>query len=179
MPPSPPERCRCANGPSAPQRRPGAMRDGDFDVGNGSSSDVDEVEHLSPKGRLETICNVPLEFSAQADRLLADRSIEGHRPIDHRIGGFLAADDLQERNQMGRIERLAEHDPLGKARIRLHWGHWQARRTRRRDNIGWQYWIEPVKQVFFDIRSLRPVLLHEIATDGRFFEVRVKDESFQ
>src|SRR5258705_12391743 len=102
----------------------GAMADRDFDVGAGCCSEVHEMEHLSLKGRLETVCNVPLEFSAQADRLLADRSVEGHRPIDHRIGGFLAADYLHERNQMGRIEWMAEHDPLGKARIRLHWGHW-------------------------------------------------------
>jgi branched-chain amino acid transport system permease protein len=66
----------------------GAMRDRDFDVCHGRSSDVHEVEHLSPKGRLEMICNVPLEFSAQADRLLADRSVEGHRTIDHRIAGI-------------------------------------------------------------------------------------------
>src|SRR5260370_28252965 len=100
----------------------GAMRDRDFDVGDGRSSDVHEMEHLSPKGRLETICNVPLEFSAQADRLLADRSVEVHRPIDHLIGGFLAAHYLHERNQICRIEVIAEHHPLGEARMHLHWG---------------------------------------------------------
>ena len=47
----------------------GAMRDRDFDVGDSRSSDIDEVEDLPPERCLQAICNVPPQFTAQADRL--------------------------------------------------------------------------------------------------------------
>ena len=98
MPPSPPKGVEC-KWTSAPQRRPGPCA-----IATSMSATV-----AAPMStRWNTSSKAPLgddlqcaRVSAQADWLLADRSIEGHRPIDHHIGGFIAADDLHEETRVG------------------------------------------------------------------------------
>ncbi len=47
------------------------------------------------------------------NRLLADSGVEGERPLDSRGAGFLAADHLDQRHQMRRIERVADDAEFG------------------------------------------------------------------
>ena len=69
-----------------------------------------------PASRLATC---PVISLLQADRVLADLAVKRHRGIQRRLRRGCAADDLDQRDQMRRVERVAEHDALWDAGNRI------------------------------------------------------------
>ena len=96
-----------------PQRRPGPQHsalstsvDADDVVG-------DKVIDLARQRRLQAIGDMAGDFLAQTDGLLAQARVEFRGAPNGRFRGLRAADDLDERNQVRRIERMADDAALG------------------------------------------------------------------
>ena len=53
------------------------------------------------------------QLLAQPDRPLADRRVEGEGLLDGRIAGLLPRHDLDERDEVRRVERVPDQHPLG------------------------------------------------------------------
>ena len=62
-----------------------------------------------------------------ADRVLADVVVKPQRPVDQRRVGVGAADNLDQGNQMRRVERMADDEAGGVAETGLHLAHDQSR----------------------------------------------------
>ncbi len=84
----------------------GAVSDRRVDILNRRDAPLHEVESLAPQRRLKTIGDMALDFAPDANRLLADRLVEGQRLLDGMFGCQAAADHLDQRYQMRRIERM-------------------------------------------------------------------------
>jgi hypothetical protein len=76
------------------------------DILNRRDAPLHEVESLAPQRRLKTIGDMALDFAPDANRLLADRLVEGQRLLDGMFGCQAAADHLDQRYQLRRIERM-------------------------------------------------------------------------
>ncbi len=77
-------------------------------VGVGRAHDAlgDEMVDLSRKGRLQTIGDMPGDFLVQSDRALAQSGVEVRDALDGLLRGLLATNDLDQRHEMGRVERM-------------------------------------------------------------------------
>jgi hypothetical protein len=93
----------------------GPVHDRGVDGAHGRDAALDERVRLAPQRGLEAVGQVPRELGAQPDRALADCGIEAHRALDRALVGPRAADDLDQRDEVGRVERVPDHDPLGVA----------------------------------------------------------------
>src|ERR1700752_2916362 len=103
---------------------------------------------------------MPGHFLAKADRFLAQSRIEFRSAPDRLLGCLRAADDLDQRDQMRRIERMRDDATLGMERATgLDLAHCKALRTRSDDHIGRQQFVELTVQLFLEVYPLRSVLL--------------------
>src|ERR1700736_5887336 len=103
--------------------------------------------------------------------LLADRRVETHRLLDS-VGRCLgAAHHFHKWNDMGRIERVTDNDPLRVLTSRLHhaWGY--SRRTRGDYRIDGGRLIHIREQLYFEVRSLGAVFLDEVGLRKRLLRV--------
>ena len=114
MPPSPPDRCCVANGPSNAQRRPGP----DEIARSTSATDTTPCSTSQYASRHSAACSRLVMWPGSSTRILhrrlADRLVRGHRLLDRRVGGGLAADDLDEWDQVGWVERVPDEHPFGR-----------------------------------------------------------------
>ena len=96
------------------------VRSADDPLGN-------EVVNLPRERRLQAIGHVPRHFLAQPDGLLPQPRVEFRGAVNGRFRGLRAADDLHQRDQVRRIERMADDAALGvQAAIRLNLAHGEA-----------------------------------------------------
>src|SRR5580692_4413670 len=93
--------------------QPGAVADGDVCIFDAEYALLDEIENLAVERRLQAVANMAGDSFSQADRLLADRSVERYRPFDDRIGRFCSAYHFDQRDHVRRIEGMTDHAALG------------------------------------------------------------------
>lgn len=60
----------------------------------------DAVDGLPPQGALQAVGEMAGDLLEEADRLLSDMLVEGDRPLDGGLVGCLAADDLDQRDEV-------------------------------------------------------------------------------
>ena len=102
-------------GPAQP--RPGTDRR--INIGHTCHPFCHQVQRLPPQRRLQPIGDMPRHLAADMDRLLADRAVEGERPLDRHRTRLLAANDLDQRHQMRGIEGVADDAAFGVPAISL------------------------------------------------------------
>ena len=92
------------------------------------------VQRLPPERLLQPVGDEPGHLAVHRDHRLADVPEERRRPLHDVGGGLLPADDLDQRDQVRRVERVRHHQPLRRARLDRHLRHAEARTwtTRRR-----------------------------------------------
>ena len=96
----------------------------------------------------------------------------------HRLGrGPLAADDLHQRDQMRRIERMAQHEALRMAAPRLHGGGQQGRAAAGDDRVGWHGGADLLEQRDLQVEALRAVFLHPSSPLDRGGRIRVEAQA--
>jgi hypothetical protein len=117
------------------------------------------------------------QFLADADRVLAESPVERRRGLDRGLGGRLAADDLDERDQVWRIERVADEHALRMGAGGLDRARRQAGGTRRQDDVGGRRSIEAAEGVALDVDPLGAVLLHEIRARYGILECRGESQT--
>ena len=108
-----------------PQRRPGPQEQGGVGVGGADDAFGNEIVNLPAKGRLQTIGDMSGQFLVQSDRPFPHGRVEFRDALDRLFGGLRAADDLDQRHQVGRVERMPDDAALG---------------VRRRSPIGSRSW---------------------------------------
>jgi hypothetical protein len=131
------------------------------DILNRRDAPLHEVESLAPQRRLKTIGDMALDFAPDANRLLADRAVEGQRLLDGMFGCQAAADHLDQRYQMRRIERMSQYYPFGMDSRILEVADQDARRTRRDEAIGGESRGDLCQKIALHVDLFRTVLLDE------------------
>ena len=110
--------------PGPPQ--PGAVAHGVVQFPGGCHAVVDEVEHLAPEGLLEAIREVPLDLGANHQRVHDQVVIVGNGGIHGRLRGLPTGHDLDEGQQVDRVERMAYEDPFRMSATILESGRQEA-----------------------------------------------------
>src|SRR5262249_57272695 len=72
----------------------------------------DQMNGFPPQRSLQTVGHVATDLLLDMDRLLADIAIEFHGGHDRFRRRLRAAHDLDQRDQMRRVEGMAEHAAL-------------------------------------------------------------------
>ena len=93
-----------------PQPRP--VGDRGVDVGHGGHAPLDQRVGLLPQRGLQPVGDVPRHLLAQPDRLLPDRGVERQRPLDDVLAGLLPGHDLDQRDEVRRVERVPDQHAL-------------------------------------------------------------------
>src|SRR5580692_7699065 len=88
---------------------------------------LDEVDDFTVKSSLKPVCDMADDFLPNMDRFLTDRGVEGDGPLDGLWRCFGTCNDLDQRNDVGGIERVTDHAPLRILACRLHHTHRQTR----------------------------------------------------
>ena len=97
---------------------------------------VDEPERLAPERLEQPVADEGLDLAADHDGLHAERGVERHRPLDHFGRGRLARDDLDERQQIDRVERMRDDEPLRMRHPLLQVARQEARGRGADDDLG-------------------------------------------
>ena len=106
---------------------------------------------------------MPGQFLVQADRPFSHRGIEFRRAPNRLLRGLRAPNDLDQRHQMRRIERVPDDAALGvSAATRLDLAHRETGRTRRDDHLGRQQLVELSVELRLEFDPLGSILLDEI-----------------
>jgi hypothetical protein len=143
-----------------PQTR--TRRDGDVEIGHRHHAVFDQPVGLAPQSRLQTVRHVPRQFGADVDRRLPDGAIHVHRPLDRGRIGLRPVDYIDERDEMRRVERMANQHALGMlstCRLDLRGG--EARRARGEHGVGRSDPVEVGEELARELEALGPALLHE------------------
>ena len=113
-------------GQERPHQRPAQARTfghGGVDLLGGSDALFEQMDRLPENRRLEPVGDVAEDLLAQTDRPLAEAGIEGLGDVERPVFRRRAPDDLDQRNEMRRIERVAENDPSRPRTGALHHRH--------------------------------------------------------
>ena len=106
------ERQVCAHGGPA-QARP--VRDGVVQLGRGGHAVVHQVQHLSPQRLLQAVRQVALDLVAHHQRVHDQILVVGDRGVHDCGASGVAGHHLHERQQVHRVERVADDDALAVA----------------------------------------------------------------
>ena len=133
---------------------------------------LDQVQHFTIERRLEPICHVARQFLVETNRLLADGFVKGHGPPDRLVRRLRTADDFDERDDVRRIERVADQHALGVHTVRLHDARRDPRRARGDDRVDRRGSVNVCEQLHLEIRALRSVFLDEVGVGQRILQAR-------
>ena len=107
---------------------------------------------------------MPRHFFVEPHGPLSYGRVEFRCAPDRLFGGLGPADDLDQRDQVRRIERMGDDAALGMGRgAQLDFAHGEPRRARRDDYVGRQQLVELPIELLLEIDPLRPVFLDEVA----------------
>src|SRR5215813_6536381 len=102
-----------------------------------------------------------LHFFLDVNRILAGKAIEIHRLADRLRRSPGTANHLDQRNEMGRIERMADDAALRVFAFHADTADQEPRRTGSDHRFRRQGGIESYEQFDLEILALGPALLHE------------------
>ena len=156
------------HGEERPHEGPAQARpvgDGRVDVGGAGRTREQQVEGLAQQRTPAAgwRCG-PAPRALDPDRPLAVGVVEGERPF-HRFGlGAAAAHHLDQRNEMRRVEGMADDEARAVPHALLQGADEEARRARREHRVRAERRVDPAVERALERLVLRRVLLHE---DGR------------
>jgi hypothetical protein len=134
---------------------------------------LDHVQGLPPLCLLQSVGDEAGDFAVHADDGLADVGEEVCGPVDSGGRRGLSADDLDQRDEVGRIERMADDESLGVGRLGGHFGHAVSRGRRADHDVRRAHLVDPGQQSAFEREVLGCGLLDELGVSDRLGEVGV------
>src|SRR5215472_2155600 len=126
------------------------------------------MESLPPEGGLETICNVTGNLTLYTYRNLADVPIELLRLFGNpgRCGAI--GQHFDERDEMGRIERVPQNEPRRIFPSLLHLAEGETGSRRGHDRVRFQHRFDLREKSPLHLDTLWPALLNEVGVRDRF-----------
>src|SRR5260370_2721839 len=82
-------------------------------VRNAEAVLLNQVDNLAIESGLKTVRDMADHLFLHVNRSLTDRGIERHRTLDCLSRCLFATDDLNQRNEVWRIEGVSDHAALG------------------------------------------------------------------
>ena len=134
---------------------------------------LDHVQGLPPLCLLQSVGDEAGDFAVHADDGLADVGEEVCGPVDSGGRRGLSADDLDQRDEVGRIERMADDEPFGVGRLGGHLGHAVARSRRTDDDVRWADLVDLGEETTLECEIFGSGLLDEPGARDRLGEVGV------
>ena len=93
--------------------QPGAVADRVVDLRDGRDVVVHEPQRLAPERLEQPVGDEAVDLGAHDERVHADRPVNRAGALDGLRRGALAAAQLDEREQVDRVERVADGEALG------------------------------------------------------------------
>jgi hypothetical protein len=150
-----------------PQRRPDP-RTGVVDVGSAQHILGNEVVDLARQCALQAVGDMARHFLVEPYRLLSDRLVERDRALDRLLRGPGPADDLDQRDQVRRIEGVTDDATLRmQCSARLNVAHLDTGRARRDDHVRRQQLVELLVQLLLEVQPFGSVFLDQIHASQR------------
>ena len=147
--------------------QPGAVADGVVDLSRGRHAVVHQPERLPPERLEQAVGHEPVHLARQHERLHADGAVRGGRPLDRLRRGAGAATDLDQRQQVDGVERVADHQPLRVSESVLERAREQPGRRRGDHDVGSGDGVGASEQLALHVEALRRALLDEVDADRR------------
>ena len=144
------------------QRKPRPVRDGCVEFLGAGRALVDKVQGFAPKRFLQTVGQEAGDFRPHLQRLHAKFGVDFDSAIDVRCRGASAPEHLDQRQQIDRIERMADDDAFGVFAIGLERAGQKAGRTGSDDYLRWRRSIDLGMQKALQVEPFRRAFLHEI-----------------
>src|SRR5262249_21483425 len=142
--------------------KPGPKADGGVGIFYAQDSLLDHVKHLAVERGLESVRYMPRKLLLQMDRPLADRSVEADCSLNRVRRGLAAANDLDQRYDVRRIEWMSDDHPLRVFALRLNDTWRDPRRARSEKGINRDNLIHLCVELRLEIRSFGRVFLDKI-----------------
>ncbi len=150
--------------------QPGSLGDRQVDVPDRRLAVRDHVQRLAPQGLLEAVGDEARHLAVHRDDGLARHLVEAGGPGDRRRVGAFAADDLDERDEVGRVERVSDDQARGVRGRRLHVRHRIAGGGGGDDDAGRRRRVQAGQQVTLEVELLGSALLDELGVGHGLFQ---------
>ena len=124
-------------------------------------------KRLAPRRLEQAVADEGLDLLPDDHRLHADRRIDLAGLLDEFLGRLLAADDLDQRQQIDRVERVPDHQALGPLHRRLHVGRLDARRRGADQRVLRRMRIDLGQHAVLEVEPLRHAFLDEVGAVDR------------
>ncbi|MNL51067.1 hypothetical protein D3C87_1741350 [compost metagenome] len=108
--------------------------------------------------------------------MLAHGFVERDALVDDLCRGLVATHHFHQRDQVRRVERVANDKALGMPATGLQAAHDEARRTGRHDDMGRQHRIHAGKEVDLEVFAFGRIFLHKIHAGQRLGQVRFESQ---
>ena len=135
--------------------QPGAEADRVVELLGGRHVLVDQVQRLAPHRLHQPVGDEAVDLLADMQGPHADALVEGGGALLGLRTGPLAAADLDQRQEVDRVERVPDREPLGMRHLRLQPGRQQARGARRDDHVRPRRPVDPREQRDLQVLALR------------------------
>ncbi|GAA3475979.1 hypothetical protein GCM10018966_005060 [Streptomyces yanii] len=119
----------------------------------------DEVDRLAEECGLQPVGDETRHLLAQHARLLAERRVEVDGALHGLQTGLLAPDDLHQRNEVRRVEGMADDESSGLPQRLGDVGGADAGRGAEQQGVGGSGPLDAAEQVLFDVQTFGAVLL--------------------
>ena len=149
--------------------QPGAEADRVVDLLDRGDAIVHEPERLPPQRLEQPIGDEAVDLLRESQRVHPHALVHGAGAFARGGGRERATAHLDQRQQVHRIERMSDDEPLRMLHARLQQAREQARGGRREHDVGRRGSARPPQQVLLQLQPLGRALLHEVDALGRFF----------
>ena len=153
-----------------PDSRPAgteAVDDGAVDVLERADARVHEGVGLPQERVLQPIDDEARDVAPDDDRLLAQLVHPVHERVHRRRGGLLGAHDLDQLDELRRVQPVQARETLGPAKRRGERSERQRRRVRRQDRVGRRQLLCPYEELALRLELLDDRLDHELGACER------------
>ena len=154
-------------GPHRAPAQAGAEADGVVDLADRGDAAVDQPQRLAPQRLEEAVGHEAVDLDVEHERAHADRPVGIGDTGDDVVAPPGAGDDLDQRQQVDRVERMPDDEPLRMDHALLQARRQQPRRRRGDDDLRPARGVGSGEQALLDVEPLRRALLDQLGTlDG-------------
>ena len=114
------------------------MHDGGIHIFDRGDAGIDSMHRFPPQCQLQAVDQMSRDFLPHVYRVLAVGLVERQRPVDNGRGRLTAAKDLDERDDVRRVDRVPDNVALRPDATVLQFTDQQPRGTRCHDGVGRQ-----------------------------------------